>query len=162
MFTYVGDTFGIAALQSSWLVDPTTGMIALVMVTVWQLSGYLMLIYIAGLVSIPTEFLEAGQVDGATAWQQLRYIKIPMIVPSIAVSVFLALRNAFLAFDVNLALTNGGPFRATELVTLNVYLEAFRFREFETAQAKAVLLFLVIAAIAVVQVLASRRFEVEQ
>lgn len=162
MFTWIGDTLGIGLLQSSWLVDPTKGVIAMIVVTVWQISGYLMLIYIAGLVSIPTELIESARVDGATAWQQLRFIKIPLIAPSIAVSVFLALRNAFLAFDVNLALTEGGPFRSTELVTLNVYLEAFRFQNFETAQAKAVLLFLIIAAVAAVQVMASRRFEVER
>lgn len=162
MFTYVGDWLGIGFLEKNWLVDPTMGVVALIVVTVWQLSGYLMLIYIAGLVSIPTEIIEAARVDGATAWQQLRYIKARLIVPSITVSVFLALRNAFLAFDVNLALTDGGPFRSTELVTLNVYVEAFRFQNFETAQAKAVLLFIVLALVATVQVLASRRFEVEQ
>lgn len=162
MFTWVGDTVGIGFLQSNWLVDPNQGILALVLVTVWQLAGYLMLIYIAGLVSIPTELLEAARVDGASAFQQLIFVKLRLIVPAIAVSVFLALRNAFLAFDVNLALTDGGPFRATELVTLNVYNEAFKFGNFATAQAKAVLLFLVIAVLAALQVLASRRFEVEQ
>lgn len=162
MFTWVGDLIGIGLLQNNWLIDPTKGIIALIIVTVWQLSGYLMLIYIAGLVSIPTEVIEASRIDGASAWQQLRFVKLRLIVPSIAVSVFLALRNAFLAFDVNLALTEGGPFRSTELVTLNVYLEAFRFRAFETAQAKAILLFLIIAVLATAQVLVSRRFEVNQ
>lgn len=162
MFTYMGDTLGIGFLQSNWLVDPEQGIVALIMVTVWQLSGYLMLIYIAGLVSIPTELLEAARVDGASAFQQLFYVKIRLIVPSIAVSVFLALRNSFLAFDVNLALTDGGPFRSTELVTLNVYNEAFKFGNFATAQSKAVILFLIIAVLAALQVLASRRFEVEQ
>ena len=162
MFTFMGDTLGIGFLQNNWLVDPEQGIAALVIVTVWQLSGYLMLIYIAGLVSIPVELLEAARVDGASAFQQLRYVKLRMIVPSIAVSVFLALRNAFLAFDVNLALTDGGPFRSTELVTLNVYNEAFKFGNFATAQAKAVILFLVIAVLAAIQVMASRRFEVEQ
>lgn len=162
MVTWFGDTTGIEFLQSNWLVDPEQGLAALVIVTVWQLSGYLMLIYIAGLVSIPSELLEAARVDGATAFQQLRFIKLRLIVPSIAVSVFLALRNAFLAFDVNLALTEGGPFRSTELVTLNVYNEAFRFGNFATAQAKAVLLFVVIAVLGGLQVALSRRFEVEQ
>ena len=162
MFTWVGDKTGIGLLESSWLVDPDKGLIALIIVTVWQLSGYLMLIYIAGLVSISDDVIEAAGVDGANAWQQLFYVKLPLIIPSITVSVFLALRNAFLAFDVNLALTNGGPFRSTELVTLNIYLEAFRFQNFETAQAKAVILFMVIAVIAVVQVVFSRRFEVSE
>ncbi len=162
MFTWFGDLVGVGFLQNNWLVDPEQGILALVLVTVWQLSGYLMLIYIAGLVSIPSEILEAARVDGASAFQQLIYVKLRLIVPSIAVSVFLALRNAFLAFDVNLALTDGGPFRSTELVTLNVYNEAFKFGNFATAQAKAVLLFLIIAVLASVQVLVSRRFEVEQ
>lgn len=162
MFTWLGDTVGVGFLQRNWLVDPEQGILALIMVTVWQLSGYLMLIYIAGLVTIPTEVLEAARVDGASAFQQLRYVKLRLIVPSIAVSVFLALRNSFLAFDVNLALTDGGPFRSTELVTLNVYNEAFKFGNFATAQAKAIILFVVIAVLAAIQVVASRRFEVQQ
>lgn len=160
MFTWVGGKVGIGILESSWLVEPTKALIALVVVAVWQLSGYLMLIYIAGLVSIPNDVIEAAAVDGASPWQQLRHVKIPLIIPAFTVCVFLALRNAFLVFDVNLALTDGGPFRSTELVTLNVYLEAFRFQNFETAQAKAVLLYLMIAAIAAAQVALSRRYEV--
>ncbi|WP_197536895.1 carbohydrate ABC transporter permease [Ilumatobacter coccineus] len=159
MFTWVGESTGIGFLEQSWLVDEKKGLAALVIVTVWQLSGYLMLIYIAGLVSISSDVIEASTVDGAKPWQQLFYVKLPLIVPSITVGVFLALRNAFLAFDVNLTLTNGGPFRSTELLPLNIFLEAFRFQNFETGQAKAVILFLIIAVIAVIQVAVSRRFE---
>ena len=162
IFTWFGDKTGIGFLENSWLVDEKKGLAALVIVTVWQLSGYLMLIYIAGLVAISNDVLEAAEVDGAKPWQQLLFVKVPLMIPSFTVSVFLALRNAFLAFDVNLALTNGGPFRSTELVTLNIYLEAFRFQNFETGQAKAVLLFVLIAIIAVIQVVASRRLEVSQ
>ena len=162
MLTWVGAKTGIGILENSWLVDPNKGLAALIIVTVWQLSGYLMLIYIAGLVSIPTDVVEAAEVDGANARQLLVLVKLPLMIPSITVSVFLALRNAFLAFDVNLTLTNGGPFRSTELITLNIYLEAFRFQNFQTGQAKAVILFLIIAVIAAVQVIMSRRFEVSE
>ena len=162
IFTWIGAKAGIGFLESSWLVEPNKGLASLIIVTVWQLSGYLMLIYIAGLVSISSDVLEAAEVDGAHAGQQLWFVKLPLMIPSITVSVFLALRNAFLAFDVNLALTNGGPFRSTELITLNIYLEAFRFQNFETGQAKAVILFLIIAVIATIQVVMSRRLEVGQ
>jgi raffinose/stachyose/melibiose transport system permease protein len=161
LLTWVGDRTGAGLLQTSWLVEPGSALAAMVVVSVWQLAGYLMLIYIAGIVSVPGDVIEASTVDGASPLQQLRFVKIPLIAPAVTVSVFLALRNAFLIFDVNLALTDGGPFRSTELVTLNVYLEAFRFQNFETAQAKAVLLFLMISAVAVSQVLLSRRFEVD-
>jgi raffinose/stachyose/melibiose transport system permease protein len=161
MFTWVGEYTGIGLLEHSWLVEPTQALAAMVIVTVWQLAGYLMLIYIAGIVSIPGDVIEASTVDGASAFQQLRFVKVPLIAPAITVSTFIALRNAFLVFDVNLALTGGGPFRSTELISLNVYLEAFRFQNFETAQAKAILLYLMIAAIAVTQVIISRRFEVD-
>lgn len=162
MLPWLGDKLGIGLIKTSWLVEPTKALITLIVVAVWQLSGYLMLIYIAGLVSIPEDVIEASRVDGATGWQQLRFVKVPLMVPAFTVSLFLALRNAFLVFDVNLALTEGGPFRSTELITLNVYLEAFRFQNFQTAQSKAVILFLMIAAIAAAQVAISRRFEVTE
>jgi raffinose/stachyose/melibiose transport system permease protein len=162
MLPWAGDTLGIGMIRTSWLTDPHKALWTMIIVAVWQLSGYLMLIYIAGLVSIPNDVIEASVVDGASSWKQLRYVKIPLMVPAFTISVFLALRNAFLVFDVNLALTGGGPFRSTELITLNVYLEAFRFQRFETAQAKAVLLYLVIAAVAAVQVSATRRHEVTE
>lgn len=162
MLTWLGDKLGIAVLQSSWLVDPTKALIALIIVAVWQLSGYLMLIYIAGLVSISSDVVEAAKVDGAGPLQLLRYVKMPLMVPAFTVSIFIALRSSLLVFDVNLSLTEGGPFRSTELATLNVYREAFQYQRFQTAQAKAVILYLIIAVIAFAQVKITSRHEVSE
>ncbi len=160
MLTWLGDTIGIGFLKSSWLVDPTKAMWALIIVAVWQLSGYLMLIYIAGLVSISSDVIEAAKVDGAGPVQLLRYVKMPLMVPAFTVSIFLALRSSLLTFDVNLSLTDGGPFRSTELATLNIFREAFQYQRFETAQAKAVILYVIIAVIAFAQVRITSRHEV--
>lgn len=160
MFTWIGDHLGIEVLKTSWLVEPTKALISLIIVAVWQLSGYLMLIYIAGLVSINGEVVEAARVDGANSWQLLRKVKMPLMVPAFTVSIFLALRSSLLVFDVNLSLTEGGPFRSTELATLNVYREAFQYQRFPTAQAKAVLLYLIVAVVAFAQVKFTSRHEV--
>ncbi len=156
---YIGDITNLAAFQHSWLVDPDKAFIALVIVSVWQLSGYMMLIYIAGLVGIPNDIIEASSIDGASPWQRLRHIVMPLMIPAFTISLFLTLRNSFMAFDVNLALTGGGPFRSTELVTLHIYNEAFRFQNYGDGQAKAVILFVIVATIAIIQVLATNRLE---
>jgi raffinose/stachyose/melibiose transport system permease protein len=159
LMTYVGDSLGIDALRFSWLVDKDKAFIALIIVAVWQLSGYLMLIYIAGLVSIPGDVIEAATVDGASQWAQLLRIKIPLMVPAFTIAIFLSIRNAFLVFDTNLALTDGGPFRSTEMLTLHIYNDAFQFQNFDSAQAKAVLLFALVAVIAIAQVTFTKRYE---
>lgn len=109
----------------------------MVIVTVWQMSGYMMLIYIAGIMGVQKSLLEAASIDGASKSQILRSIKIPMMMQSFTICLFLTLKNAFMMFDVNLALTKGGPYRSTELLTLNIYNEAFLYQNYGTAQAKA-------------------------
>ncbi len=158
---WLGDKTGIGLFEFSWLVDTNKAFIALVVVGVWQMSGYMMLIYIAGLISIPSTVIEASSIDGATRSQQVRYVVIPMLIPSFTISIFLTLRNAFMVFDTNLALTDGGPFRSTEMVAMHIYNEAFLFQNYQTAQAKAVVLFLVVATIAVTQVFLTKRREVQ-
>lgn len=161
LVVYLGSVTGSELLRFSWLVDTTKAFIALVLVSVWQLSGYMMLIYIAGLTRIPHDVLEASSIDGATAFQQLRFIKLPLMVQAFTISLFLTLRNSFMVYDVNLALTNGGPFRTTELISMHIYNEAFRFHNYGTGQAQAVVLFVIVAAIAVIQVVVTKRREVE-
>ncbi len=158
---FVGALTNIELFQYSWLVDPDKAFLAIVIVSVWQMSGYMMLIYIAGLVGIPEDVIEASSIDGASQRQQLRYIIMPLMVPAFTISLFLTIRNSFMVFDVNLALTNGGPFRSTELVTLHIYNEAFLFQNYGTGQAKAVILFFIVAAIAIFQVLMGKRLEVD-
>jgi len=158
---YVGLVTGLSIFEFSWLVDPDKGFNALVIVGVWQMSGYMMLIYIAGLISIPQDVIEASSIDGANWLRQLLFIKMPLMVQAFTISIFLTLKNAFMAFDVNLALTNGGPFRSTELVTLHIYNEAFISQNYGTGQAKAVILFVIVALIALIQVGITKRREVE-
>jgi len=157
--TRVGDLTGIPLLQYSWLVETDKAFVALVIVGVWQLSGYMMLIYIAGLMGIPQEVIEAAKIDGADSIQQLVRIKIPLMVQAFTISIFLTLRNSFMVFDVNLSLTRGGPFRSTEMATLHIYNEAFISQHFGTAQAQAIILFVIVAVVATTQVIISKRLE---
>ena len=156
---HIGELTGIELLKYSWIVDTPKAFAALVIVSVWQLSGYMMLIYIAGLTGISDEILEAASIDGASGISQLFYIKIPLLVQAFAISIFLTLRNSFMVFDVNLSLTDGGPFRSTEMMTLHIFNEAFVAQHFGTSQAKALVLFLIVAVVAVVQVLITNRLQ---
>jgi len=157
--TRIGDIFGIPALQFSWLVETNKAFVALVIVGVWQLSGYMMLIYIAGLVGIPEEVVEAAKIDGASVLQQMVSVKIPLMIQAFTISIFLTLRNSFMVFDVNLSLTRGGPFRSTEMATLHIYNESFISQHFGTAQAQAIILFVIVAVVATTQVIISKRLE---
>lgn len=157
--TRVGDILGIPALQFSWLVETDKAFTALVIVGVWQLSGYMMLIYIAGLVNIPDEVIEAARIDGANTVQQMTQIKIPLMVQAFTISIFLTLRNSFMVFDVDLSLTRGGPFRSTEMATLHIYNKSFISQHFGPAQARAIILFAIVAVVATTQVLISKRLE---
>ncbi|WP_296665149.1 carbohydrate ABC transporter permease [Demequina sp.] len=146
----------------NWLLDTTTAFWAMVIVTVWQMSGYMMIIYVTALMSIDPETMEASNLDGASGLKALLFIKIPLIAQAFTISLFLTLRNAFMAYDVNLALTGGGPFRSTELISLRVFTEAFGFGNFDTGQAQAVLMFILVALAAVTQVAVAKRFEVQR
>ena len=156
---HIGELTGIELLKFSWLVETPKAFTALVIVSVWQLSGYMMLLYIAGLTGISEEVLEAASIDGASSIRQLFYIKIPLLIHAFAISIFLTLRNSFMVFDVNLSLTDGGPFRSTEMMTLHIFNEAFVAQNFGTSQAKALVLFLIVAVIAIAQVVITNRLQ---
>jgi raffinose/stachyose/melibiose transport system permease protein len=126
------------------------------------MSGYMMIIYVTGLMSIEKDVLEAAVVDGATGMKTLVFIKLPLMAQAFTISLFLTIRNAFMAFDVNISLNNGGPYRTTELISLHVYREAFGFGNFATGQSQAVIMFLIIAVAAMTQVVISKRFEVQR
>ncbi|GAM70140.1 multiple sugar ABC transporter [Vibrio sp. JCM 19236] len=160
IFITVGDLTGFELLLAPWLSDPDKAFWAMVIVTVWQMSGYMMLIYIAGIMGVQKSLLEAASIDGASKSQILRSIKIPMMMQSFTICLFLTLKNAFMMFDVNLALTKGGPYRSTELLTLNIYNEAFLYQNYGTAQAKAIILFLIVVLVAVAQVYFTKKREV--
>jgi raffinose/stachyose/melibiose transport system permease protein len=148
--------------KESWLQDTNKAFWALIIVTVWQSSGYMMIVYITGLVSIETEVLEASQIDGASPMRTLLSIKIPLMAQAFTIALFLTLRAGFMAYDVNVALTGGGPFRTTELISMHIFQDAFLNGNFGTGQSKAVVMFLVVAMAALVQVSISKRYEVQR
>lgn len=154
--------FSLPFFEASWLNETGTAFWALIIVTVWQSSGYMMIIYITGLISIEQEVLEAARVDGASALRTLLSVKIPLMAQAFTISLFLTLRGGFMAYDVNVALTGGGPFRTTELISMHIFQDAFAFGNFGTGQSKAVVMFLMVAVAALVQVSVSKRMEVQR
>lgn len=161
-FTSMAASSGIPIFQENWLLDTTTAFWAMVIVTVWQMSGYMMIIYVTALMGIEKDVLEASFIDGASNGQTLYYIKLPLMAQAFTISLFLTIRNAFMAYDLNLALTGGGPYRTTELVSLHVFREAFGYGNFSAGQSQAVIMFLVIAVAALTQVIISKRMEVQR
>lgn len=148
--------------KESWLQDTNKAFWALIIVTVWQSSGYMMIVYITGLVSIENDVLEASQIDGASPLRTLLAIKVPLMAQAFTIALFLTLRAGFMAYDVNVALTGGGPFRTTELISLHIFQDAFANGNFGTGQSKAVIMFLLVAVAALVQVSISKRYEVQR
>lgn len=143
--------------------DASYGFWGLEVLMNWQQIGYMMIIYIAGIQNIPKELIEAAKIDGATKWQILKKVTIPMVMPSITICTFLTLTNSFKLFDQNLALTAGAPSNKSEMLALNIYNTFYGKPGFEgVGQAKAVLFFLMVAAIAVIQLRMTRSREVQQ
>lgn len=151
---YFGKTITFSASYGFW------GMIILMN---WQSIGYMMIIYVAGLQNIPGELIEAAQIDGASKWATLFKVKIPMMMSSITICTFLTLTNSFKMFDQNLALTAGAPSNKTQMLALNIYKTFYDRPGTEgVGQAKAVIFFLIVAAIALVQLRATKSKEVQQ
>ena len=159
--TKVGQDLGIDYLSTSMLSDPTKAMIALVIVSSWQLSAYLMIIYVAGFTNVPSELVEAARVDGASPRQVFWHIRMPMIRPSITICLFLAIVRSFMVFEINLSLTDGGPFGSTEMIALRIYNTAYISLKFGNAQAQAVILFIIVAIISVLQAYFTQKREVQ-
>lgn len=145
-------------------LNKDAGFWGLIVLMCWQQIGYMMIIYIAGLQSIPSSYLEAASIDGASRWQTLWKVKIPNVMPSITICMFLTLTNSFKLFDQNLALTGGDPNHATDMLALNIYNDFYsgsaRFRG--VGQAKAVIFCVLVVAIALIQLRATRSKEVQQ
>ncbi len=139
------------------------GFWGLVILVCWQQIGYMMIIYIAGLQSIPGDVLEAAEIDGANSKQKLFKVTIPMMMPSITICTFLTVTNGFKLFDQNLALTGGAPMKQTEMMALNIYNTFYSRVGFEgVGQAKAVIFFLIVVVIAGLQQHFTRSKEVQQ
>jgi raffinose/stachyose/melibiose transport system permease protein len=158
---YMGEKYGWSWFETSWLTDTDTAFWALVLATAWQLAGYLMIIYIAGFASVPGDVLEAARIDGANRWAILKKITLPLSVPAIVICVFLSISRSFLTYDINLALTKGGPFNSTELASYHIVQKAFLSNEYGIGQAEAVVLFAVVALIALSQSYMLKKLEVE-
>lgn len=143
--------------------DPKYGFWGLVILMNWQLIGYMMIIYIAGIQNVPGDLLDASEVDGANAWQRLRNVTIPLVMPSITICLFLTITNSFKLFDQNLALTAGAPSKQTAMVALDIYNTFYGRIGWEgVGQAKAVIFFVIVAIISFVQLELTRKREVEQ
>lgn len=143
-------------------VDPKYGFWGLVILMNWQLIGYMMIIYIAGIQNVPTELIEAAKIDGAGPLKILRHVIIPMIMPTITICLFLTISNSFKLFDQNLALTAGAPSRKTAMLALDIYNTFYGKVGWEgVGQAKAVIFFIIVAGIAFAQLILTRKKEVE-
>lgn len=149
-------------MQITLTFDAKYGFWGLVILMNWQLIGYMMIIYIAGIQSIPKDLIDAGKVDGAGPLKILRHIIIPSVMPSITICLFLTLTNSFKLFDQNFALTNGAPSKKTAMLALDIYNTFYGRNNWEgVGQAKAVIFFILVAVIAYVQLRLTRSREVE-
>lgn len=155
-----GQNLNIDFLSSSWLSDPVKAMAALIVVSVWQNSGFMMLIYIAGLTGVPGELVEAGVIDGCGKKQLLRHIILPQMASSFVICLFLSITRCFMTYDLNLSLTDGGPFGSTQMASMYVYQKAFVSKNYGMGQTEAVILFLICAAVSITQVWIGKRKEV--
>nr|WP_154960078.1 sugar ABC transporter permease [Paenibacillus xylanexedens] len=158
---YLGQKYGRSWFETSWLTNTDTAFWALVITTSWQLIGYLMIIYIAGFAGVPNDVLEAASIDGASRMATIRRIMLPLTIPAIVICVFISISRSFLTYDINLALTKGGPFNSTELATYHIVQKAFLSNQYGVGQAEAVVLFAVVAIIALTQSYLLKRLEVE-
>jgi raffinose/stachyose/melibiose transport system permease protein len=157
---------------TSIVLSTTYGYWGLIILMAWQQIGYMMIIYIAGLQSVPEDMIEAAKIDGANGWHTLWHITIPTVMPSITICTFLTLTNSFKLFDQNLVLNGGQPFvfmadgtiiKSTEMLALNIYNTFYlNANSRGIGQAKAVLFFILVAAIALIQLSATHKKEVQQ
>ena len=152
----------LSQIGVTMLMDPSYGYWGMIILMNWQLIGYIMIIYIAGLQNVSTDILEAARIDGAGKLQTLTRVTIPMVMPSITICLFLSIANSFKMFDQNLALTGGGPSNKTAMLALDIFNTFYGKVGFEgVGQAKAVVFFIIVAGIAMTQLAFTRKKEVE-
>ncbi len=161
VFVSIGEATGWSLFEISWLSEPTKAFAALVIVSVWQLSGYMILIYVAGFMGLSPDVMEAADIDGASGLVKLTNIIIPLMMSSITICLFLTLSRAFMVYDVNLSLTAGTPYGTTEMAAMHVYEKAFTSRQFGVGQAEALILFVIVAIISGLQVYLTKKQEVD-
>ena len=143
------------------LLGTTNGaMAALIIVSVWQYAGYMMLIYVAGFMSVSKTLMEAAQIDGCTPSQSTWYVTVPLMRSSFVQCLFLSITRCFMVYDVNLSLTNGEPYGSSVMAAMHVYNQAFTYKNYGTGQAQALILFIVCAVVGVTQVYVGKKGEV--
>jgi raffinose/stachyose/melibiose transport system permease protein len=159
---YLADNYGMKFLDRSWIGNASNAFAAIIIVACWGAVGYIMIIYMAALQSVPAHLLEAASLDGANAWQKFRYVTVPLIQNAFTICLFWTLSTAFQVFDVMYSLTGGGPGRQTQSAAINIYEEAFRLNSrFGYATAKSLVLFLIIFLITLIQLKVMKRKELE-
>ena len=159
-FVALGTSLSIGPLSSSWLATTGGAMLCLIIVSVWQYAGYMMLIYVAGFMSVSEDVLEAARIDGCTNTQSIVYVSVPLMMSSFVQCLFLTVTRCFMVYDVNLSLTNGEPFNSSVMAAMHVYEKAFTSRQFGTGQAEALVLFIITACISGLQVYLTKKKEV--
>ncbi len=156
----IGTAIGSGALSTSWLATTNGAMACLIIVSVWQYAGYMMLIYVAGFMSVSKSLMEAAQIDGCTQSQSTWYVTVPLMRASFVQCLFLTITRCFMVYDVNLSLTNGEPFGSSVMAAMHVYNSAFTYRRYGAGQAEALILFIVCAIVGVTQVYVGKKGEV--
>ena len=145
----------------SLLSTPNGAMFCLILVSVWQYAGYMMLIYVAGFMSVSKDVQEAAQIDGCNSMQTMRNVTIPLMRSSFVQCLFLSITRCFVVYDVNLSLTKGEPFNSSVMAAMHVYNQAFTYKTYGLGQAEALILFLVCAVVGVTQVMVGKKGEVD-
>jgi len=168
----IGTMLGFASWADAGnllLAKSTTATLALVLVGTWQYAGYVMVIYVAAIETIPQELIEAAQIDGASPFRRLRAITLPMTRQAFTITIFLTLVNSFKQFDVNVSLTGGGPsamflgqpIYGTQLLAMNIYNQGLKSNDMAGGQARAVVFFLVLVIVSIIQVSVNKKREIE-
>jgi raffinose/stachyose/melibiose transport system permease protein len=159
---YIAEHTVFHFLDQSWIGDPRYSFYSLLILSLWNGVGYLMVIYIAALQGVPQQLKEAAAMDGANALQTFRNVTLPMIYPAVTIGIFIILNGSFKAFEAVFALTGGGPGRATQVIALNIFEEAFKLsNRYGYASAKAMILFMIVLLVTLIQLWVMKRREVE-
>jgi len=144
-------SLGLDVLTQDWLGDTNIALRSLIIVDIWKWYGFHMVIFLAGLQSIPSELYEAAKIDGASVWQQFRYVTLPMLQPVMIVNVTLSLMGAFNVFDIPYVMTEGGPANSTNVMALHIYLRGFKFYRFGFSAALSYVLLVIVTVVAAIQ-----------
>lgn len=166
----MGGALGLKSIEEALiLADPTLTLLGLIFAFTWQYAGYIMMIYVAALLNVPQELIEASELDGANSWDKFWNIIVPMIAQAFTITSFLTLVNSFKQYDIIRALTNGGPVtefkgavvNSTEMLAVHIYNIAFKYNNMAEGQARAIIFFLVLSVVSIGQVYFSKKREVE-